>query len=62
MSQFFGKYRGKVANNIDPMQLGRVQVSVPAVLGEGSLIWDMPCAPTGTPLMIVVTQVRVRGM
>ena len=49
MSQFFGKYRGKVANNIDPMQLGRVQVSVPAVLGEGSLSWAMPCAPYGGP-------------
>jgi hypothetical protein len=47
MSQFFGKYRGKVINNIDPMQLGRVQVSVPAVLGEGSLSWAMPCAPYG---------------
>jgi hypothetical protein len=47
MSQFFGKYRGTVANNIDPMQLGRVQVSVPAILGEGSLSWAMPCAPYG---------------
>ncbi|HEX9990093.1 MAG TPA: phage baseplate assembly protein V [Chloroflexia bacterium] len=47
MSQFFGKYRGKVAQNIDPMQLGRVQVSVPAVLGEGSMSWAMPCAPYG---------------
>jgi hypothetical protein len=49
MSQFFGKYRGKVANNIDPLQLGRVQASVPAVLGEGSLSWAMPCAPYGGP-------------
>jgi hypothetical protein len=47
MSQFFGKYRGKVANNIDPLQLGRVQVTVPAVLGDGSLSWAMPCAPYG---------------
>ncbi|MDX1546662.1 MAG: phage baseplate assembly protein V [Rhodothermales bacterium] len=45
MSQFFGKYRGQVQNNIDPMMQGRVQVSVPAVLGEGSLSWAMPCAP-----------------
>lgn len=45
MKQFFGKYRGTVANNIDPQQMGRVQVSVPAVLGEGSLSWAMPCAP-----------------
>jgi hypothetical protein len=45
MREFFGKYRGKVENNIDPMLQGRVQVSVPAVLGEGSLSWAMPCAP-----------------
>jgi hypothetical protein len=42
---FFGKYRGKVVNNLDPMQLGRVQVSVPAVLGDGRLSWAMPCTP-----------------
>lgn len=47
MSQFFGKYRGKVENNVDPLQLGRIQVSVPAVLGEGRLSWAMPCSPYG---------------
>ncbi len=41
----YGKYRGKVENNIDPMMLGRVQVSAPAVLGDGTLSWAMPCAP-----------------
>src|SRR6266496_2141635 len=45
MSQFFGKYRGKVTNNIDPEQSGRMQVSVPAVLGEGRLSWAMPNSP-----------------
>lgn len=45
MSQFFGKYRGIVENNIDPQMMGRVQVSCPAVLGDGSLSWAMPCAP-----------------
>ena len=45
MRQFFGKYRGKVENNVDPQQQGRVQVSVPAVLGEGSLSWALPCVP-----------------
>ncbi len=49
MTQFFGKYRGKVENNLDPLQLGRVQVSVPAVLGEGRLSWAMPCSPYGGP-------------
>lgn len=45
MAPFFGKYRGKVENNIDPMMLGKIQVSVPAVLGEGSMSWAMPCVP-----------------
>ena len=45
MTQFFGKYRGSVANNIDPLQQGRLQISVPAVLGEGRLSWAMPCVP-----------------
>ena len=47
MTQFLGKYRGTVANNIDPQQQGRLQVRVPAVLGEGSLSWAMPCASYG---------------
>jgi uncharacterized protein involved in type VI secretion and phage assembly len=45
MNDFYGKYRGKVENNVDPMQLGRIQVSVPAVLGEGRMSWAMPCVP-----------------
>lgn len=49
MKPYFGKYRGTVANNIDPMLLGRVQVSVPTVLGTGSLSWAMPCVPYAGP-------------
>jgi hypothetical protein len=49
MPQFFGKYRGKVENNVDPMQMGRVQVSVAAVLGGGRLAWAMPCVPYAGP-------------
>lgn len=45
MTQFFGKYRGQVENNIDPQFQGRIQVSVPAVLGHGRLSWAMPCVP-----------------
>ena len=45
--KFFGKYRGKVENNIDPLQQGRLQVSCPAVFGEGTLAWAMPCVPFG---------------
>jgi hypothetical protein len=45
----YGKYRGKVENNIDVMMQGRVQVSAPAVLGDGTMAWAMPCAPYGGP-------------
>ena len=43
--KFYGKYRGVVMNNIDPMQTGRVQVQVPDVLGLGISSWAMPCVP-----------------
>ena len=49
MPEYWGKYRGKVENNVDPQNLGRIQVSVPAVLGEGRLSWAMPCVPFAGP-------------
>lgn len=45
MNRFYGKYRGSVTSNIDPDQSGRIQVSVPAVLGDGRLSWAMPSVP-----------------
>jgi uncharacterized protein involved in type VI secretion and phage assembly len=45
MKKFLGKFRGKVENNTDTMELGRIQASVPAVLGEGKMSWAMPCVP-----------------
>jgi uncharacterized protein involved in type VI secretion and phage assembly len=44
-SGYFGKYRGSVANNIDPQQKGRLQVRVPAVYGTDTLNWALPCVP-----------------
>ncbi|AGK50563.1 MULTISPECIES: phage baseplate assembly protein V [Burkholderia] len=41
----FGKYRGTVANNVDPMQIGRVQVMVPDLAGFVPGTWAMPCVP-----------------
>lgn len=43
--QYFGKYRGTVENPLDPKGEGRIQVSVPDVLGEGRMAWAMPCVP-----------------
>lgn len=42
---YYGKYRGVVVNNIDPMQIGRVIAEVPDVLGETPSGWAMPCMP-----------------
>jgi uncharacterized protein involved in type VI secretion and phage assembly len=47
MPTYFGKYRGQVRNNVDPYQIGRVQVSCSAVLGDGMLAWAMPNVPIG---------------
>ncbi|MCC6862860.1 MAG: hypothetical protein IT158_30075 [Bryobacterales bacterium] len=44
--KFYGKYRGTVINNVDPMQMARLQVSVPDVLGSMPVSsWAMPCVP-----------------
>ena len=42
---FFGKYRGTVTNNVDPMQMGRIQAIVPDVAGMVPSTWVMPCLP-----------------
>ncbi len=44
---FFGKYRGIVSDNQDPLMTGRVKAKVPDVLGEDESGWAMPCAPFG---------------
>ncbi len=41
----FGKYRGTVLNNIDPLQIGRLTVQVPDVSGLTPSTWAMPCFP-----------------
>jgi uncharacterized protein involved in type VI secretion and phage assembly len=42
---YYGKYRGTVVNNVDPMLIGRVQAIVPAVSSEALTSWAMPCFP-----------------
>ncbi len=43
--KFFGKYRGTVLNNIDPMKQGRIMCMVPDVLGVIPTTWALPCLP-----------------
>ena len=41
--KFFGKYRGSVLNNVDPEEIGRLQVHVPELMGPTLSPWAMPC-------------------
>jgi len=43
---YYGKYRGTVLNNVDPLQTGRLQVQVPDVAGLVPTSWAMPCFPS----------------
>ncbi|MGH2896973.1 MAG: phage baseplate assembly protein V [Solirubrobacteraceae bacterium] len=50
-ARFFGKYRGAVVNNIDPLGQGRLLVRVPDVLRFFPSSWALPCVPLAGPLM-----------
>jgi uncharacterized protein involved in type VI secretion and phage assembly len=43
--KYYGKHRGLVLNNIDPLQKARLLVQVPGVTGIGISSWAMPCVP-----------------
>ena len=44
---FYGKYRGVVTDNMDPLMTGRIRARVADVLGDGESGWAMPAAPFG---------------
>jgi uncharacterized protein involved in type VI secretion and phage assembly len=44
--KYYGKYCGTVVNNVDPMQIGRIQAIVPDVSGPIPSSWAMPCLPS----------------
>jgi uncharacterized protein involved in type VI secretion and phage assembly len=47
--KFYGKYRGTVLDNIDPLQTGRLLVQVPDVAGVLPSTWALPCLPFAGP-------------
>jgi phage baseplate assembly protein gpV len=49
--RFFGKYRGTVLENGDPLEQGRLIVNVPDVLGLLPSTWATPCLPFAGILM-----------
>ncbi|MEU8348628.1 MULTISPECIES: phage baseplate assembly protein V [unclassified Streptomyces] len=44
-NRFLGKFRGRVADNNDPLRIGRITAVVPDVLGDEASTWAMPCFP-----------------
>jgi hypothetical protein len=46
---FYGKYRGTVINNVDPMLRGRLMLEVPDVTGLVPSSWAEPCVPLAGP-------------
>jgi hypothetical protein len=46
-TRFYGKYRGTVLNNVDPMLMGRIQAFVPDVAAVLPSSWCLPCVPIG---------------
>ena len=45
MKGHYGKYRGTVVQNIDPMNIGRILVMVPDALNVIPSSWATPCLP-----------------
>src|SRR5215510_10895257 len=43
-TRYYGKYRGQVTDNNDPTGRGRIEVLVPAVMGNEP-VWALPCVP-----------------
>ncbi len=48
-NKYYGKYRGVVVNNVDPMRMGRLQITVPDVLSLIPSTWAEPCVPLAGP-------------
>jgi len=44
-TRFYGKYRGLVTDNQDPLNLGRIKANVPEVLQDTPTGWALPVAP-----------------
>jgi uncharacterized protein involved in type VI secretion and phage assembly len=59
--RFYGKYRGVVASNIDPMFMGRLLVQVHDVLEDDPCIWANPALPAAGAQMGVFALPPVNG-
>jgi Type VI secretion system/phage-baseplate injector OB domain len=64
--KYWGKYRGTVVNNIDPLQRGRLTCLVPDVLAMVPSTWAEACAPlagpTGPPMGVYMVPPKGAGV
>lgn len=42
---FYGKYRGTITDNKDPLMQGRIRAKVPSIFGDQETGWALPCSP-----------------
>src|SRR5215510_3727281 len=47
--RYTGLYRGTVVNNVDPMQRGRLLLTIPDALSFSPSTWAEPCVPLAGP-------------
>jgi hypothetical protein len=60
--RFYGKYRGLVFLNVDPLNQGRIKAIVPEVLGPFPSNWCLPCTPyAGTALPAGLFAIPAQG-
>lgn len=60
--RFYGVYRGVVANNEDPDNLGRLKLRVPQLLGVAITNWAWPVLPIGVSILNVGTPGTTAGV
>jgi uncharacterized protein involved in type VI secretion and phage assembly len=57
---FYGKYRGVVSDNVDPLLSGRIKAQVPDVMEEGAGAWASACVACGAdPVAVPAIGARV---
>jgi uncharacterized protein involved in type VI secretion and phage assembly len=49
--RYYGKYRARVTDNVDPLEQGRLMLQVPDVLRDALTSWALPCLPVTGPQM-----------
>lgn len=58
--EFFGKFRGRVVDNTDPLKRGRLLITVPQILSDVT-VWAEPCVPYAGPNLGLYAMPEIGG-